>query len=129
MDKCKVLGKYKILVKSTHFLFEFRRVSSLTTSHLVLSYLPWAYKTLTMSIRFQIDPLCFILNSVFTDRKRHVWIGKCSKGFCGAEAACKSMENTFTCLCTHDALPPILDVKCSDRRTGRNKKIYMYFEL
>ncbi|XP_017769848.1 PREDICTED: BDNF/NT-3 growth factors receptor-like [Nicrophorus vespilloides] len=44
--------------------------------------------------------------------------GECTMGVCGADAACKPFtNNTYTCLCPHDSLPPTKDQRCPNRIT------------
>ncbi|XP_063902945.1 tyrosine-protein kinase transmembrane receptor Ror-like isoform X2 [Zophobas morio] len=52
------------------------------------------------------------------DEQREVVIreGPCEKGMCGEEEACKDFQNnTHTCICTHDSLPPTAEGTCPRR--------------
>ena len=55
--------------------------------------------------------------------------GPCEKGMCGEEEACKDFQNnTHTCICTHDSLPPTAEGTCP-RRTGEMFKFIVFLHL
>ncbi|XP_030745043.1 BDNF/NT-3 growth factors receptor-like [Sitophilus oryzae] len=67
--------------------------------------------------------LFFVFDAFMKERIQIFHEGSCSVGKCKGESACKNFANhTYTCVCTHDSLPPTQNGNCP-RRLVHNSQI------